>query len=108
MLAHEEGILRCFVEEYGRCGGPKIELEELRLRWHLVLITYIYDSVSYLIRHGYPETSREEFSSFTGVADPEFQRRFYTRCGALPVTNCYAYYMMRGDLKSIYDTWAAG
>ena len=31
LLAHEEGILRCFRDEYHRCGGPLLPLEELLL-----------------------------------------------------------------------------
>merc|ERR1719189_2430159 len=29
MLGHEEGILRCFVDEYARCGGPKLDVAEV-------------------------------------------------------------------------------
>merc|ERR1712056_145206 len=38
MMAHEEGIIRCFRDEYHRCGGPALAIEELRLRYHLGFI----------------------------------------------------------------------
>jgi len=108
LLAHEEGILKCFVDEYERCGGPKVPVEEVVLRWHLAYITFAYDCSGWIERHVTKETSQEEFLSFTGMEDERFQERFYTRCGSMPTINCFTYYIKRGNLKAIFDEWAAG
>ena len=35
LLAHEEGLMRCFADEYAACGGPQIDHTELLLRFRL-------------------------------------------------------------------------
>merc|ERR1712226_1449559 len=64
MMAHEEGIIRCFVEEYERCGGPKLPLEEVLLRFHLAYITNVYECNSWLERQVYKESPKDEFLAF--------------------------------------------
>lgn len=108
LLAHEEGIIKCFVDEYYRCGGPSIDLDETVLRWRLALITYCYDCYTYVERSVYKETPFEEFTKFTGPLDPAFQERFYTRCASLPTINTWNFYITRGNFKAIFDEWARG
>lgn len=108
LLAHEEGIIQCFVDEYHRCGGPKLDLQETILRFRLAFITNCFDGYSFIERHTYKETSLEDFLKFTGPRDPDFQERFFTRCGCLPTINAWNFYIQRGDMKDIFDKWAAG
>jgi len=108
LMAHEEGIIQCFIDEYHRCGGPKLDLQETVLRWRLAFVTYCFDCFSYVERHTYKETPLEDFLKFTGPQDPDFQERFFTRCGCLPTINCWNYYVQRGDFKELFDKWAAG
>jgi len=108
LKGHLHGILQCFADEYARCGGPRLAVEDLVLRFNLVYITYCYDCFSWVERHVFKETSKEEFLAFTGVHDEEFQKRFYTRCGAVPAMNCWMYFVLHGGLKALFDEWAQG
>merc|ERR1712060_256386 len=108
LIAHEEGIIQYFIDEYARCGGPKIELKEAMLHFHLGLITNVYDCNNWLDRQVFKETPKEEFLNFKSLQDETFQSRFYTRCGAMTVFCTVAYYIMKGDLKAIFDKWASG
>lgn len=108
LLGHVEGVIECFRDEYVRCGGPRLDTQELLLRWQLAQITYMFDCFSYVERHTYKETPKDEFLAFSGPQDPVFQERFYTRCGCLPTINTWHYYVKKGDLKAIFDKWASG
>lgn len=108
LLAHIEGLCQCFCDEYHRCGGPKLPVKELLLRFHLNYITNLYFLHRFVSDHVYGETSQEEFLTFTGAFDERFQERFYTRCGTLPALTCWTYYVKNGNLKRIFDEWASG
>merc|ERR1712187_278100 len=108
LLAHEEGIIRCFVDEYHRCGGPKLSLEEMLMRFRLAFITNVYDCNSWLDKQVYKETKPEEFASMTGIHDKRFMDRFLTRCGACTVICAWAAYVSWGQYKALYDQWSRG
>uniref|UniRef100_A0A7S4V3V1 Uncharacterized protein n=2 Tax=Alexandrium monilatum TaxID=311494 RepID=A0A7S4V3V1_9DINO len=108
LLAHIEGICQAYVDEYHRCGGPKVSTEEVLLRYHLAYITAIYDLFRFVEDHVYAETPREKFLSFSGPLDPEFQERFYTRCGSMPTINAFTYYIRKGNMKALFDEWFNG
>jgi len=108
LLGHIEGILQRFVDEYERCGGPKLSHREVLLRYHLALITNMFDSSRWLDGQVYKESTKEEFRSWTGMQDPKFQERFYTRCGSYPAINTWMYYVRAGNLKTVFDDWANG
>ncbi|CAK9077434.1 unnamed protein product [Durusdinium trenchii] len=59
MMAHEEGIIRCFRDEYERCGGPALPVEEMIYRYHLGYITFVYESTTWLDREIYKLSSQE-------------------------------------------------
>eukprot|EP00930_Biecheleria_cincta_P042051 TRINITY_DN28921_c0_g1_i1.p1 TRINITY_DN28921_c0_g1~~TRINITY_DN28921_c0_g1_i1.p1 ORF type:complete len:722 (-),score=108.87 TRINITY_DN28921_c0_g1_i1:144-2309(-) len=108
LLAHIEGLCQCFVDEYHRCGGPKLPVKELLLRFHLNYITNLYFLHRFVSDHVYGETPQEEFLTFTGILDERFQERFFTRCGTLPSLTCWTYYVKNGNMKRIFDEWASG
>ena len=108
LLAHEDGILQAFVDEYARCGGPLLDLKEVRLRFHLGYISFVYDSVQWLEREVYKETTREELGSFETTLDENFQGRWATRCRCQTLIYAFTYYVKRGDFKATFDEWARG
>lgn len=108
LMAHEEGIIRCFVDECHRCGGPKLPLEEVIMRFHLGFITNVYDCNSWLEKQVYKETKEEEFATMTGIHDERFMNRFLTRCGAMTVIYAWQFYVVSGRLKALFDQWSAG
>jgi len=109
LLGHIHGMMSCYVDEYARCGGPKLLAEDALYRFHLAFITSLFDQIGYVKRHTFEETSKEEMRSFTSVLDERFQERFYTRCGSLPMINAYTYYVKKnGFFKAAFDEWAQG
>jgi len=108
LLAHLEGLCRCFADEYHRCGGPKLPVKEILLRFHLNYITTLYFLFRYVEDHVFKETPLDEFLTYTGIHDERFQERFYTRCGTMPALSCWAYYVKKGNMKQIFDEWARG
>jgi len=108
LMEYIEDICQCYADEYLRCGGPKVSAKEMVLRFHLCYITCVYDLHRFVEDHVYPETPKEKFVTFSGPLDPEYQERFYTRCGSQPLINVITYYIKKGDLKAIFDEWAAG
>merc|ERR1740121_943427 len=109
LLAHEEGILRCFRDEYHRCGGPDLPLEDILERFHLCYITYVYESCTWIERDIHKNMTPAQMASFSGELDPDFQAAFRVRCRSMTVINSWTYYDMRGGhFKAVYDRWRAG
>jgi len=108
LLAHIEGICQAYVDEYHRCGGPKVSAEEVLLRYHLAYLTAMYDLFRFVEQHVFEESPKEKFLTFTGPLDPEYQERFYTRCGSQPTINAFTYYIRKGTLKATFDEWLNG
>lgn len=109
LAAHEEGIIRCFRDEYRRCGGPYLEMDELLTRYHLGYITFVYESATWVERDIYKQATREEIGSWSGVFDPRFQAAFRVRCRTMTIINAYALYHMRGGhFKAMFERWYKG
>jgi len=108
LSGHIEEICQAYVDEYHRCGGPKVEVEQVLLRYHLAFATAIYDLFRFVEDHVYAESPKEVFTSWSGRLDPGFQERFYTRCGCLPTINSFTYYIRKGNIKAMFDEWKEG
>mmetsp|Transcript_95623 Transcript_95623/g.214081 ORF Transcript_95623/g.214081 Transcript_95623/m.214081 type:complete len:727 (+) Transcript_95623:113-2293(+) len=108
MMEHEEGILQVWVDEHARCGGPKLSLEEVLLRYRLCYITFIYDSCQWIERDILKNVTAEELMAMSGELDPAFQDKFRVRCRTMTVINGFDYYCRRGHYKAIFDKWSKG
>lgn len=110
MIGHEESIIRCFRDEYHRCGGPKLPLEDLLLRYHLGFITYAYEACTWIERDVYKQgIPKEEMRTWTGILDERFQSAFRVRCRSSTVINAFTVYHLRGDyFKKTFEAWAKG
>lgn len=109
LLAHEEGIIRCFRDEYARCGGPHLPLEELLLRYHLGYITFVYESTTWVEREIYKLATKEEMQSWHGILDDRFQERFRVRCRSSAIINSFAFYSLKGDhFRKLFKEWSTG
>eukprot|EP00913_Durusdinium_trenchii_P026516 g24877.t1 len=134
MMAHEEGIIRCFRDEYERCGGPALPVEEMIYRrpegkqrrfsagglrslcgkvllmkrpgYHLGYITFVYESTTWLDREIYKLVSKEEMKSWDGILDHRFQDNFRVRCRSATIINTFTFYAMKGDyFKNLFQDW---
>lgn len=108
MLAHEEGIIRSFVDEYQRCGGPALDFEEVQLRYHLMYISVVYDCLQWIERDILKMTTKEALRKMSGALDPDFQGLFRVRCRTLTISSGWEYYIKRGSFKKTFDKWANG
>jgi len=109
MMAHEEGIVRCFRDEYHRCGGPYLEVEDMLERYHLAFITMVYNCCTWIERDIYKTTKKEDIASWSGVLDDRFQANFRVRCRSMTVINAWTYYHRRGSyFKDLFDKWSKG
>ncbi|CAE7392610.1 atpA [Symbiodinium natans] len=130
LLAHEEGIIRCFRDEYERCGGPHLPMEELLLScldegdggetglpavmcfhsgYHLGYITFVYESTTWLEREVYKLATKEEMATWDGILDDRFQERFRVRCRTSAIINSFAFYSLKGDhLSTLFKEWSKG
>eukprot|EP00931_Biecheleriopsis_adriatica_P066385 TRINITY_DN40760_c0_g1_i1.p1 TRINITY_DN40760_c0_g1~~TRINITY_DN40760_c0_g1_i1.p1 ORF type:complete len:738 (-),score=146.31 TRINITY_DN40760_c0_g1_i1:36-2249(-) len=109
LMAHEEGIIRCFRDEYHRCGGPLLALDELRSRYHLAFITFVYESTTWIERDIYKQTTKEELKTWSGILDERFQAAFRVRCRTCTIINAFTVYSLRGDhFKKAFDGWSKG
>eukprot|EP00439_Symbiodinium_sp_Y106_P060079 s2916_g8.t2 len=109
LVAHEEGIIRCFRDEYARCGGPHLPLDELLLRYHLGYITFVYESTTWVQREIYKLATKEEMQSWHGILDDRFQERFRVRCRSSAIINSFAFYSLKGDyFRKLFKEWSTG
>jgi len=109
LMAHEEGILRCFRDEYHRCGGPNLPMDELLLRYHLGYITFVYESTTWIEREIYKLASKEEMKSWDGILDERFQDNFRVRCRSCAIINAMTFYSLKGDyFKKLFQDWSRG
>merc|ERR1712217_559955 len=86
-------IIKCFVDDYYRCGGPKLDLEEVLLRYRLAYITFVYDACQWIERDLYKQMPKEEIAKFTGEMDDGFQAAFRVRCRSMTVINGFGFYL---------------
>merc|ERR1711972_889329 len=109
LLAHEEGIIRCFRDEYHRCGGPYLEVEELMLRYQLGFITFVYESATWVERDIYKQESKDVIKTWRGVLDPRFQGAFRVRCRSMTLINAFTtYHLKGGHFKALFERWSKG
>jgi len=108
MLAHEGEIIKSFVDEYYRCGGPKLDADDVTQRFRLAYMTFVYECTQWLEREVLKETTPEEFSSIKSIHDERFMGRWLTRCRSMTVFNAFAYYNLLGAFKSNFDAWSSG
>jgi len=108
LLEHLETIITSFVDEYERCGGPKLAVEECIMRYHLQLISVVFDSFQWLERSVYKETPKEEFKEMKSVQDDNFHKKWNTKCYVSGVIYNVTYYLKHGGLKAVFDTWSKG
>jgi len=108
LLRENEGkMLRSFVDEYHRCGGPKLAFDEVVLRFRMSYVQTLLDDASRLLPCTM-QTSPEDFESFSGIDDEDFQSRYATRVFVTMLLSKVSYYVVRGDFKDMFDRWCKG
>ena len=106
LLAHEEGLMRCFADEYVACGGPRLEYAELLLRFRLSYAMMALSALQFIEQDVYPECPKEDFAKITDRWDPLLMGRWNARCRAITIM-CILSFWERHDLHGIFLGWAS-
>ena len=105
LAAHEDGLMRCFVDEYVREGGPQISWEELRRQWRLLFVTSLVAQIQFIqtdiLREGVP---RAEWPSIASRDDPRVMGRWNVRCRVISLIDGVGFWRLR-DLHGEYMRW---
>lgn len=105
--AHEEGLMKMFCDEYARYGGPRIQVEDLLLRYHLQWPSFAMDACQWVERDIYRECPKEEWPSIKTMLDDQFVNRWNVRCRGTTLVNALEFYHRR-PFKRIFDEWKSG
>eukprot|EP00930_Biecheleria_cincta_P042233 TRINITY_DN29053_c0_g1_i2.p1 TRINITY_DN29053_c0_g1~~TRINITY_DN29053_c0_g1_i2.p1 ORF type:complete len:642 (-),score=94.17 TRINITY_DN29053_c0_g1_i2:179-2041(-) len=107
LFAHEEGLMKMFCDECARYGGPKLDWEEMLLRYHLQIPSFVMDSCQWVARDIYVQCPRDEWHTIKSMRDDKFVDRWNVRCRGTTLVNCFEYYPRR-NFKEIFDNWRKG
>mmetsp|Transcript_87776 Transcript_87776/g.272830 ORF Transcript_87776/g.272830 Transcript_87776/m.272830 type:complete len:484 (+) Transcript_87776:198-1649(+) len=103
----EHDILLSFVTEYQRCGGPKLSIQEVVLRFRMAYVQTLLEDTGKVDGLLW-ERGREELQAIRHISDELFQGHYTTRVFATMLLSKVAYYVRRGDFKTLFDSWCQG
>ena len=105
LYAHEEGLMRCFADEYAACGGPQLDVDELLLRFRLSYAGMVLGALQYIEQDIYPECSRADFETISTRWDPKLMGRWNARCRTIAIL-CMLGFWEKHDLHGAVMGWA--
>jgi len=92
---HEDGLLRCFVDEYLAGCGIQLDFFEVRRQWWLSYITYMYSMGVNIEMEVFRETPREQWASIRSLWDPRVVGVWNVRCYAFMIGSALRYLHLR-------------
>mmetsp|Transcript_103211 Transcript_103211/g.301029 ORF Transcript_103211/g.301029 Transcript_103211/m.301029 type:complete len:647 (+) Transcript_103211:31-1971(+) len=104
---HEHNILTSFVDDYHRCGGPKLPIEEVLLRFRMAYVQSLLEDIEKIdgiLWH----RGREELQAIRHISEDGLQSHYTTRVFVTMLLSKVAYYVRRGDFKPLFDSWCQG
>jgi len=107
LLAHEEGLTRCYSAEYYKHGGPLVDPDELRLQMRLTMVTSFLGNLQYIeseILKDMP--SKAEWNSVKSHWDPLVMGKWNVRCRTVAIMQMLAYYL-KAPLHDTFMEWVA-
>jgi len=96
---HEEGLLRCFVEEYHRECGIVLSIDEFRRQWLLSYCSYLASIGTNVEMETFRELPKEQWKGITSLWDEKVVGIWNVRCQA---------FMIRNALKYLHLRWTRG
>ena len=108
LAEHEEGLMRCFVDEYVAQGGPPISAHELLKQWRLLYVISFVGQIQYIemdiLREGVP---RAEWPTITSRDDPRVMGVWNVRCRTIAILDAAGFWARRGrELHTNFMGWA--
>lgn len=92
---HEEGFLRCFIDEYYKECGIKLDFAEFQRQWMLFYCNYIYSMGSNIEMEIFRETPREMWKDIKSMWDDKAVGRWNVRCYVFMINHALEYLHLR-------------
>mmetsp|Transcript_77857 Transcript_77857/g.166964 ORF Transcript_77857/g.166964 Transcript_77857/m.166964 type:complete len:708 (-) Transcript_77857:59-2182(-) len=93
--AHEDGFLNCFITEYYKESGIKLDFHEFQRQWMLTYCTYILSCGTNIEMEVFRETPREAWGSIKGIWDDKIAGRWNVRCFVFMIASMLKYLRIR-------------
>jgi len=93
LARHEEGLMRCYSEEFHKYGGALLDPNELRLQFRLSFCATFVGNLQFIetdIKREGP--SRAEWAKITDRWDELIMGRFNVRCRVIAIMQLLAFY----------------
>jgi len=104
---HLYGLIKCFVFEYCKAGGPKISAEVLLLQFQLLSVHSLVGSLSFIKSDVYAEgPHRSEWASVMSTDDPRVMGQWNVRCRTIAIIQQLGLWKRMG-LGKVMLAWAA-
>lgn len=88
---HEDGLLRCFIDEYYKECGIRLDFEEFRRQWWLMYCLYVSGIGVQIEMEIFRETPREEWSTISSLDDPRVVGVWNVRCYCFMIEKALSY-----------------
>mmetsp|Transcript_12506 Transcript_12506/g.36121 ORF Transcript_12506/g.36121 Transcript_12506/m.36121 type:complete len:185 (-) Transcript_12506:109-663(-) len=106
LAKHISPLIRCFIDEYAREGGPMLDAEELLLQFNLMFVHTLVGSLTFIQTDIYLEgPPREEWQNVRSKDDPCVMGRWNVRCRTIAILQLLGLWHM-SDLHSVYMQFA--
>jgi len=107
---HEDGLLQCWIDEYYKECGIKVDFDEMKRHWNLGYMNYLYSMGMNIEQEVFRECPREEWATLTDLFDERTAGMWNCRCYVFMIYNALTYLMRRwkrnGEKRlHIHDTF---
>jgi hypothetical protein len=92
---HEEGLLKCFIEEYYKECGIKIDFDEMQRQWWLNYCFYLAQLGTSIELEIFRETPRDEWKHIDSVWHSKVVGRWNVRCYVFMIGTALKYLHLR-------------
>jgi len=92
---HEDGFLQCFIDEYYKECGIKLDFSEVRRQWWLSFAASMSYQATQIEMEIYREVPREQWAGVTSIDDPKFIGKWVVRCTGLMIAKALEYMHIR-------------
>jgi len=104
LLAHEDGLMKCYSAEYHKYGGPLIDPNQLKLLFRLTFVSSFLQNFQYIqteILKDMP--SKAEWNSISDRWDPAVMGKWNVRCRTIAIMQLLGFYKQ----APLFDTFMA-
>jgi len=106
LAQHIGPLVRCFVDEYAKEGGPQIDAGSLLLQFQLLFVHTLVGSLTFIASDIYSEgPPRAEWASVRSKDNPRVMGRWNVRCRTVAILQQLAFWDIV-DLHAVYVRFA--